>query len=45
MMVAREQKVIAIVDGEVGRRVEIGAAAAASLLRRLVDMHLEVRVG
>ena len=43
--VARQQQMIAVVDGEVGRGVEIGAAAAAGLLRRLVDMHLVIRVG
>ena len=43
--VARQQEMIAIVDREVGRRVEIGAAAATRLLRRFVDMHLEVRIG
>ena len=30
---------IAVVDGEIGGGVEIGAAAAAGLLRRLVDVH------
>jgi len=33
VMVAREQQVIAVVDGQVGRRIEIGAATAAGLLR------------
>ena len=36
--VARQQQMIAVVDGEIGRGIEIGAAAAAGLLRRLVDM-------
>jgi len=44
MTVAREQQVIAIVDGEIGRRVEIGPAAAAGLLRGLVDMHPIIRI-
>jgi predicted transcriptional regulator len=39
-MVAREQQMIAVVDGEIGRRIEIGAATAARLLRRLVDLNL-----
>ena len=39
-MIARQQQMIAVVDGEIGRGVEIGAAAAAGLLRRLVDVHL-----
>ena len=43
MAVARQQQMIAVVDGEVGRGVEIGAAAAAGLLRRLVDMHPVIR--
>ena len=42
--IARQQQMIAVVDGEVGRRVEIGPAAAAGLLRGLVDMHLEIRI-
>lgn len=45
MAVARQQQVIAIVDGEVGRGIEIGPAAAAGLLRSLVHAHLEARVG
>ncbi len=36
---------ITVIDGQVGRRIEIGPAAAASLLRSLVDMHLEIRIG
>ena len=39
MAVARQQQMIAVVDGEIGRGVEIGAAAAAGLLRGLVDVH------
>ena len=42
--VARQQKVVAIVDGQVGRRIEIRTAAAACLLRGLVDMHAPIRV-
>jgi hypothetical protein len=42
--VAREQQVIAVVDGQVGGGVEIGPAAAAGLLRGLVDMHRKIRV-
>ena len=42
--VAREQKMIAIVDSQVGRRVVIRPATAAGLLRSLVDMHLEIRI-
>ena len=45
MAVAREQQMIAVVDGEVGRGVEIGPAAATGLLRGLVDMHLVIRIG
>ena len=37
MTVAGEQEMIAVIDGQVGRGVEIGAAAAARLLRGLVD--------
>src|SRR6516165_6348004 len=45
MPVAREQKMIAVVDGETGCRIEIGTAAPARLLRGLMDMHLTIRVG
>jgi hypothetical protein len=45
VMVARQQEMVAVVDGEVGRRIEIGPATAAGLLRGLVDMHLEIRIG
>ncbi len=45
MTVAREQQMIAVIDGEVGRCVEIGPATAASLLRGLVQMHLEIGIG
>ena len=45
MAVAGEQQMIAVVDGEVGGGVEIGPAAAAGLLRGLVDMHLVTGVG
>ena len=44
MAVAGQQQMVAVVDGEIGRGVEIGAAAAAGLLRRLVDMHLATGV-
>ena len=40
MTVAGQQQMIAVVDREIGRGVEIGTAAAAGLLRRLVDVHL-----
>ena len=36
---------IAVVDGEVGRRVEIGPAAAAGLLGGLVDMDAVTGIG
>jgi hypothetical protein len=36
---------VAVIDGEVGGRIEIGPATAAGLLRGLVDMHLEIRIG
>ena len=42
--VAREQELVAVIDSQVGRRVEIRPAAAAGLLRSLVDMHLEIRI-
>ena len=42
--VARQQQMVAVVDGEIGRSVEIGTAAAAGLLRRLVDMHLQAGI-
>jgi hypothetical protein len=35
--------VVAVIDGQVGGRVEIGAAAAAGLLRGLMDMHTAIR--
>src|SRR5262249_38225798 len=41
MPVAGQQQMIAVIDGEVCRGVEIGAAEAARLLGRLVDMHLK----
>ena len=44
MTVARQQQMIAVVDGEIGRRVEIGTAASARLLRRLVHLHLVARI-
>jgi hypothetical protein len=44
MAVAREQEMIAIIDSQVGRRVEIRPAAAASPLRSLVDMHPIIRI-
>ena len=42
MTVAREQQMIAVIDGEIGRRIEIGPAAPARLLRGLVQMHLVI---
>lgn len=39
VMIARQQQMIAVVDGQIGCAVEIRAAAAADLLRRLVHMH------
>ena len=45
MAVAGEQEMIAVIDGEIGRGIEIGPAAAAGLLRGLVDMHLVAGVG
>ena len=42
--VARQQQVVAVVDGQVGRRIEIGTATATRLLRRLVDMDAPIRV-
>ncbi len=44
MPVAGQQQVVAVVDGEVGGRVEIGPAATAGLLRGLVDVHPVIRV-
>ncbi len=44
MAVARKQQMVAVIDGEIGLRVEIGSAAPAGLLRGLVHMHLVVRV-
>src|SRR5260370_1058691 len=40
MTIAGQQQMVAVIDGEIGRRIEIGAAAPARLLRRLVQMHL-----
>src|SRR5437763_211443 len=40
MTVTRQQQMIAVVDGEIGRGVEIGPAAPARLLGRFVDMNL-----
>ena len=45
MMIAGEQKVIAVIDGEIGGGIEIGPAAATGLLRGLVDMHLKTGIG
>ena len=45
MAVAGQQQMVAVVDGEVGGRVEIGPAAAAGLLRGLMDMHPVIGVG
>ena len=45
MTVAGQQQMVAVVDGEVGGGVEIGTAAAAGLLRGLVDMHLVIGIG
>ena len=44
MAIAGQQQMVAVVDGEVGCGVEIGPAAAAGLLRRLVDVHLIIRI-
>jgi hypothetical protein len=35
---------VSVVDGEVGRGIEIGTAAAARLLRGLMDVHFEIRI-
>ena len=43
--IARQQQVIAVIDGQVGRGVEIGTATAAGLLGGLVDMDLETGIG
>ena len=43
--VARQQQMVAVIDREIGRGIEIGAAAAAGLLRRLVDMHAVIGIG
>ncbi len=43
--IARQQQMVAIIDGQVGGRVEIGAAAAAGLLGRLVELHGEAGIG
>ena len=45
MAVTGEQQMIAVIDGEIGRRVEIRPATAARLLRGFVDMHLVIRIG
>ena len=45
MAVAGQQQMVAVVDGEIGGRVEIGPAAATGLLRSLVDMHPVIGVG
>ncbi|MET3364226.1 hypothetical protein ABIF60_005621 [Bradyrhizobium japonicum] len=45
MAVARQQQMIAVVDGEIGGAVEIGTATAAGLLRRLVHSDLEAGIG
>ena len=45
MAVAGQQQMVAVVDGEIGGRVEIGPATAAGLLRGLVDMHPVIGVG
>jgi hypothetical protein len=35
---------IAVINGQVGGRIEIRPAATAGLLRGLVDMHFEIRI-
>ena len=45
MAIARQQQMIAVVDGEIGRAVEIGAAAATGLLGRLVHGNLPAAIG
>src|SRR6185312_7703960 len=45
MMVARQQEMVAVVDGEVGRRVEIGTATAARGLRGFVKAHEPTGIG
>jgi hypothetical protein len=35
---------VAVIDSQVGRRVEIRTATAAGLLRSLVDMHPAIRI-
>ncbi|MGY4336233.1 hypothetical protein ACVWW3_001139 [Bradyrhizobium sp. LM2.9] len=45
MAVARQQQMIAIVDGEIGGAVEIRTAAAAGVVRRLVHGDLEAGIG
>ena len=36
---------VAVIDREVGRAIEVGAAAPAGLLRRFVDMHAVIGIG
>src|SRR3954454_23060311 len=43
-MIARQQQMIAVVDGEIGGGVEIGTTAAPGILRRLVDLHVEAGI-
>ena len=43
--IARQQKVVAVVDDHAERRIEIGAAAPAGLARRLVDDDVPSPVG
>ena len=45
MAVAGQQQMVAVVDGEIGGGVEIRPAAAAGLLRGLVDVHPVTGVG
>ena len=44
-MIARQQQMIAVVDGQIGCAVEIRAATAADLLRRFVHMHDVAGIG
>jgi hypothetical protein len=44
MTIAREQEMVAVIDGQVGGRVEIGTAAAAGLLGSLVNLHVEAGI-
>src|SRR6185312_6645288 len=45
MVVTRQQEMVAVVDGEAGRCVEIGTAAASRGLRGLVHQHAIAGIG